>query len=112
MDENFHFTVKISGEISDITMLIVCEYRIKYNRVPIIRHSVLSDVPCRSTPFGQESTHYVAQPTTIPHCAPPIFYLLSCDRYRVLVFWSWRDFSAVKGKAAQKHIYVTSPLKK
>jgi hypothetical protein len=46
----------------DATMM---SYRLNFSnkcsRVPIIRHSVLSDVPCRNATFYQQSTQHVAE---------------------------------------------------
>jgi hypothetical protein len=51
-----------------------------YSTVPIIRNSVLSDVPCRKAPFYQQSTQHVAEWITLPHRTPSAFCVLSCDR--------------------------------
>jgi hypothetical protein len=44
-----------------VLTLIMHIRQTKYSRVPIIRHSVLSDVPCRNTPFYQQSTRQEAE---------------------------------------------------
>jgi hypothetical protein len=86
------------------------EREYSYSSVPVIWHSVSSDVPCRNAPFYQQWTQHVAEWITLPHRAPTIFYVFSC--YRRILFKRWRDLAAKKRKEAQKQIPITNFLKK
>jgi hypothetical protein len=66
-------------------------HKIIYSRVPIIQHSVLSDVPCWNAPFYQQSTQHVAEWITFSHHAPS--YFMYSVATGLLLFRRWCDLA-------------------